>query len=233
MQTEYIDLYQLHWPQRPVALRGKMNFDDRNWDAKNQYEADMIETLEVMKELQDAGKVRHFGLSNETPWGAMKFLELAEKHNLPRMQSIQNVYHLNNRQYEIALSEVSLHENIGLLAYSPLAGGVLTGKYQGGKQPENARYTTRGKDRMPQNIRDKSVEAVDKYIALAQDLGITVTQLALAWINDRNFVTSNIIGSSDTEQLAECLSSAEITLTPETYAKIDEIFSQCTNPGCW
>ncbi len=233
LQTDYVDLYQLHRPQRPVQIRGKMNYDDHQRDAENKYVEQIIETLEVLQTLQEEGKIRHFGLSNETPWGTMKFLELAKKYDLPRMQSVQNAYNLNRREYETGLSEISLYENIGLLAYSPLAWGILSEKYQWGQKPENARYSTRGESRMPYYTREKSIDAVNDYQKIADELEITVTQLALAWINDRSFVTSNIIGTTDTIQLKECLSSADITLTAETYKKIDEVFAKNANPACW
>ncbi len=233
LQTDYIDLYQIHRPKRPVSLRWKMNFNDRDRNAENKYEEEILDILKTLKEIQDSGKVRYFWVSNETPWGVMKFLELAKKYNLPRIQSIQNAYNLNRREYEVWLSEISLQEKVGLLAYSPLAGWVLSGKYQWGKSPQNARYSSRWKDRMTYYIKEQSLKAVDDYIEIANELWITVTQLALAWINDRNFVTSNIIWTTDTKQLQECLSSAEITLNEETYKKIDEIFAKNSNPACW
>lgn len=233
LQTDYIDLYQLHRPQRPVALRWKMNYDETKWEEDNHYEKDMLEILKTLQTLQKSGQVRYFWLSNETPRWVMKFLQLFEKYNLPRMQSIQNAYNLLRREYEVGLSEISLQENIGLLAYSPLAGGILTGKYQWGKMPKGARYSGWGKNRMTYYAQQSCIDAVDKYQKIAAELWITVTQLALARINDRNFVTSNIIGSTDVEQLEACLSSADINLPSEAYTKIDEIFAEQSNPACW
>lgn len=233
LQTDYIDLYQIHRPKRPVSLRWKMNFNDIERNENNSYEEEMLEILETLNELQNSGKIRYFGLSNETPWWVMKFLELSKKHNLPRMQSIQNAYNLNRREYEIWLSEISLQEKVWLLAYSPLAWWVLSGKYQWWKNPKNARYSTRWKNRMTYYAQKQSIKAVDDYIKIADELWISVTQLALAWINDRNFVTSNIIWTTDTQQLQECLSSSKIKINKDTYNKIDEIFAKNSNPACW
>lgn len=233
LQTDYIDLYQLHRPQRPVSLRWKMNYDETKRIPDNTYEEEMLEVLKTLEKLQKSWKVRYVWLSNETPRWVMKFLELSKKYNLPRMQSIQNAYNLNRREYEVGLSEISLQENIGLLAYSPLAWGILTGKYQWGKMPKNARYSSWGKDRMTYYAQQRCIDAVYKYQEIANELWITMTQLSLAWVNDRRFVTSNIIGTTDIEQLKECLSSADITLSPDVSRKIDEIFAEHSNPACW
>ena len=160
----------------------------------------------------------------------MKFLEIAKKNNLPIAQTIQNAYNLIRREYDSALAEISTYEWIGSLPYSPLAGWILTGKYQNGALPEGCRYTLWGKDRMPQNYNERTLAATAEYIKLADSLWITVTQLALAWVNDRSFVNSNIIGTTSVEQLKECISSAEIELSNETRAEIDRIYTKHPNP---
>ncbi len=230
LQTDYIDLYQLHWPQRKVQMWGKMNFDESMIEEKKVVEEEIFQVLKTLDTLVKAGKIRHIGLSNETPWGAMKFLEIAKKNNLPVAQTIQNAYNLIRREYDSALAEISTYEWIGSLPYSPLAGWILTGKYQNGALPEGCRYTLWGKDRMPQNYNDRTLAATAEYMKLAESLWISVTQLALAWGNDRSFVNSNIIGTTSVEQLKECISSADITLSAETRAEIDTIYTKHPNP---
>lgn len=231
LKTEYIDLYQLHWPQRSVPIWGKLNFDESMIESKNEVEENIFEVLKTLEKLKKDGKIRYIGLSNETPWGAMKFLEIAKKNNFPEIQTIQNAYNLIRREYDAALAEFSTYEGVGLLAYSPLAGGILTGKYQNGALPEGCRYTLWGKDRMPQNYNERTLAATAEYMKLAENLWISVTQLALAWVNDKSFVHSNIIGTTSVEQLKECISSAEITLSPETRKQIDTIYTQFPNPA--
>lgn len=230
LKTDYIDLYQLHWPQRKVQIWGKMNYNESMIEEKNAVEENIYETLKTLEKLRQEGKIRHIGLSNETPWGVMKFLEIAKKHNLPEVQTVQNAYNLIRREYESGLAEISTYEGIGSLPYSPLAWWILTGKYQDGALPEGCRYTLWWRDRMPQNFNDRTLEATAEYMKLAQKLWITVTQLALAFVNDRSFVDSNIIGTTSVEQLRECLSSAEVILDKETRTKIDEIYTKIPNP---
>ena len=160
----------------------------------------------------------------------MKFLEIARRHNLPMVQTVQNAHSLIRREYESGLAEISTYEGIGSLPYSPLAGWILTWKYQDWALPEGCRYTLWGKDRMPQNFNERTRAATAEYIKLADKLWISVTQLALAFVNDRSFVNSNIIGATSVEQLRECISSAEIILSEETRAKIDAIYTQHPNP---
>lgn len=231
LQTEYIDLYQLHWPQRQVNKMGKMNWDESMFTSKQEEETHIVAILKAFEKQQKAGKVRFLGLSNETPWGTMKFLEIARREGLPEIQTVQNPYSLMQRQYEVGMAEISMYEGVGLLAYSPLAGGVLSGKYKDGVLPEGTRYALWGAQRQPQNLNTRSLQFVDDMEKIAQKIGISVTQLALAWVNDRDFVHSNIIGATTLEQLKEDISSAEIVLSPEIRKEIDNVFSQSPNPA--
>lgn len=231
LQTDYIDLYQLHRPQRTVPVRGRQNYADDMRDPNNRYEEHMLEILQTLQNLQQTGKIRHIWISNETPRGTMKYIQLAKTYNLPCIVSIQNAYSLLRREFEIGLAEICLQEKIACLPYSPLAGGILTGKYQNGAAPANARYTTRWKKRMPYYAKEKSYQAVDKYTTLAKELWISVTQLSLAWANDRNFVTSNIIWATSIAQLRENISSADISLSKNVYQRIDDIWREDKNPA--
>ena len=192
LKTDYIDLYQLHWPERKVPKFGLLDF---KYDPKDQWTA-IEDVLENLQRLVDAGKIRYVGLSNETPWGVMKFLQLAKEQNLPRMVSIQNVYSLVNRVFDVANSEVAIRENCGLLAYSPLAGGRLTGKYIGNKKPENARYTIWPR-RFSRHHTKRGEIAIESYYKLAKKYGLSPAVLANSFVNDRPFVTSNIIGATN------------------------------------
>jgi aryl-alcohol dehydrogenase-like predicted oxidoreductase len=231
LQTESINLYQLHWPQRTVNKMGKMNYQESMFTSKLQEEEHIVEILKAFDTLRQEWKVRFLGLSNETPWGVMKFLELARKYNLPEIQTVQNPYSLMQRQYEVGLAEVSMYENVGLLAYSPLAGGVLSWKYKNGEMPEWSRYALWGKARQPQNLNFRSLKFVENMEKVAKKAGISVTQLALAWVSDREFVHSNIIGATTMEQLREDIDSANIMLSKEIRDEIDNIFSQSPNPA--
>ena len=226
LKTEYIDLYQLHWPERKVPRFGQLDFkydpNDNNWTA-------IDEVLSNLNELVKSGKVRYVGLSNETPWGMMKFLQLAKEKNLPRMMSIQNVYSLANRVFDIAHSEVSIAENLGLLAYSPLAGGRLSGKYIGGANPKNARYTLWPR-RFSRHHTTRGEMAIEKYVNLAQKYGIAPSTFANAFVNDRPFVTSNIIGATSMDQLKENIDSIDIVLSDETLLEIEDIHLANPNP---
>ncbi len=226
LKTDYIDLYQLHWPERKVPKFGVLDFsfdpNDKDWN-------DFEEILENLDLLVKAGKIRYVGLSNETPWGVMKFLELSKEKNLPRMMSIQNVYSLVNRVFDIANSEVSIREKCGLLAYSPLAGGRLTGKYIGNKKPKNARYTLWPR-RFNRHYTKRGEVAIESYFKLAKKYGIPPATFANSFVNDRPFVTSNIIGATNMEQLKENIDSIDVTLSEEILNEIENIHLSDPNP---
>ena len=226
LKTDYIDLYQLHWPERSTNYFGQLGYT-------HQHDAPaftpFLERLQVMQELKDAGKVRHFGLSNETSWGFMQYLALSQMHNLPRVVSVQNPYNLLNRTYEVGMSEMSIREDVGLLAYSPLAFGALTGKYLGGKKPANARLTLF--DRFTRYQNTQALKATELYCELAQKLETTPAKLALAFVTSRDFVTSNIIGATTMEQLKENIDSNDLVLTSEVEQAINEIHTLIPNPS--
>jgi aryl-alcohol dehydrogenase-like predicted oxidoreductase len=231
LQTDYIDLYQLHWPQRAINKMWKMNYEETMFTSLEQEETHILWILKAFQELQKQWKLKFLWLSNETPWGTMKFLELARKHNLPEIQTVQNPYSLMNRQYEVGMAEVSMYENVWCLAYSPLAWWVLTGKYQKGAMPEWSRYSLWWTSRQPQNLNARSLQFVQDLEVIAQKAWISVTQLSLAWVNDRQFVHSNIIGATTIEQLKENIDSADIRLSEETIKDINEIFFNSPNPA--
>jgi len=226
LQTDYIDLYQLHWPERKVAKFGQLDFD---YDPEDNYWTTFQEVLENLSDLVKQGKVRHVGLSNETPWGVMKFLEIAKENNLPRMMSIQNVYSLVNRVFDIGNSEVSIRENCGLLAYSPLAGGRLSGKYIKNKKPKNARYTLWPR-RFSRHHTTRGEKAIEKYVNLSKKYNIKPSTFANAFVNDRPFVTSNIIGATSIDQLKENIDSIDVTLTNDILKEIEDIHLSDPNP---
>ena len=225
LQTDYIDLYQLHWPERKVPKFGVLDF---KYDPQDHW-TPIEEVLENLERLIKAGKIRYVGLSNETPWGVMKFLQLAKERNLPRMVSIQNVYSLVNRVFDVANSEVAIRENCGLLAYSPLAGGRLSGKYIGNNKPKNSRYTIWPK-RFSRHHTKRGEIAIELYFNLAKKYGLSPSVLANAFVNDRPFVTSNIIGATTMDQLKENIDSIDITLTKEILHEIEDIHLSDPNP---
>lgn len=226
LNTDYIDLYQLHWPERQTNFFGQLGYthnpEEEKWTP-------FLETLEALKEIQDQGKVKHFGLSNESPYGTMSFLNLAEQHGLPRMQSVQNPYNLLNRTYEIGMAEVSHREQCGLLAYSPMAFGALSGKYLGGKKPANSRLTIF--DRFTRYTNPQAIEATQKYADLAEKFGTTPAKLALQFVTSRPFVISNIIGATTLTQLEENLDSVNLEMTSELMEEIDKIHTLIPNPS--
>ena len=227
LQTDYIDLYQLHWPDRGVNCFGVRDYPYKT----SAEEAEKhLEILETLNDFVKQGKIKHVGLSNETPWGTMKYLQTAEQHSLPRMVTIQNSYSLIHRGYEVGMSEVSMRENIGLLAYSPLAQGVLTGKYIDGKTPEGARGTL-----FPRFIarykNEGSEKAVLEYQKIANKHGLTLTELSLAYINQLPFVTSNIIGATKMSQLKENINSINIELSDAILEEIEAVHKVIPNPA--
>lgn len=227
LQTDYIDLYQLHWPERGVNCFGVRDYP---YQTSREEAENHVEILEALAELVKQGKIRQVGLSNETPWGTMKYLEVAKQLNLPKMITIQNSYSLIHRSYEYGMSEVSLRENVGLLAYSPLAQGVLTGKYLGGKTPEGARGTL-----FPNFIArykgEGATAAVEAYLEVAKKHGISLTELSLAFINQLPFVTANIIGATKMDQLKENINSINIELSMDALRDIEQIHATIPNPA--
>ena len=188
LQTDHIDLYQLHWPQRRTNCFGQLNYPYPD----QQEDVTLIETLDSLASLVQAGKIRYIGVSNETPWGVMTLLRLAEKHELPRIVSIQNPYNLLNRSFEVGLSEISHYEGVKLLAYSPLAFGCLSGKYLNNTRPKGARCSLF--ERFVRYFTPQGIQATEAYVSLARDHGLTPAQMALAFVNQRPFVASTIIG---------------------------------------
>ncbi len=225
LQTDYIDLYQLHWPDRQVNLFGQLGYSYNPDDDP----VPLLESLEVLNELVKAGKVRHIGLSNESPWGTMKCLRLAEKHDLPRLVSIQNPYNLLNRAYDFGMSEVSCLEQVGLLAYSPLAMGVLSGKYENGARPQGSRMQLFG-HYFTKYIADDVIAVVDQYVAIAREHGLDPSVMAHAFVNQQPFTTSNIIGATKLDQIKTALDSVETQLSEELLLEIAQVHSRYPHP---
>ncbi|GAB5474744.1 MAG: NADP(H)-dependent aldo-keto reductase [Maribacter sp.] len=227
LQTDYIDLYQIHWPDRNTNYFGQRGY---NHDTLDHWEDNIHQILETFRDLIREGKIRHVGISNETPWGTMRFLEESKVHaSLPRMITIQNPYNLLNRQFEVGLSEISLREKIGLLAYSPLGFGVLSGKYLGDRRPDGARITL-----FPNYKRYSSevaVKATQKYYELAQQNDLSLAQMALTYVNTRPFLTSNIIGATSMKQLKENMASIDVKLSEEVLQGIEAIHNEFPNPS--
>lgn len=228
LQTDYIDLYQLHWPQRPTNFFGKLGYGNAE-AVDDRAITDLAETLSALQAEIQKGRIRYIGLSNETPWGTMKFLHLAEKLGLSKFVSVQNPYNLLNRTYEIGMSEIAKYEGVGLLAYSPLAFGYLTGKFRNGARPAQARVTLFS--RFSRYSNPQSEWATEQYAQLAEQHGLTLTQLALAFIKQQFFVTSTIIGATNLDQLKENIQAFEIDLSEEVLQGIDAIHRQQPNPA--
>ncbi|AXN32433.1 NADP(H)-dependent aldo-keto reductase [Vibrio coralliilyticus] len=224
LQTDYVDLYQLHWPQRRTNCFGQLNYPYPD----EHEEVTLIETLESMADLIKAGKVRYIGVSNETPWGVMTLLRLAEKHELPRIVSIQNPYNLLNRSFEIGLSEISHYEGVQLLAYSPLAFGCLSGKYLNNARPDGARCSLF--ERFVRYFTPQGIQATEAYVNLAREHGLDPAQMALAFVNQRPFVGSNIIGATNLEQLKSNIDSLDVVLNEELLQGLQEIGTTYSNP---
>ncbi len=218
LQTDYVDLYQVHFPNRQANYFGVRGYDGTETDNG----ASIEETLTALGELVQEGKVRYIGVSNETPWGVMQYLRAAEKLGLPKIVSIQNQYSLTNRTFEIGLSEMCIKENISLLAYSSLNMGALTGKYLNGERPQGARFTLydRNRDRyMP----ERAQAAIKAYVELAKSSGLDPAQMALAFVRSRSFVASTIIGATSVDQLKSNIDSAELVLSDQLLAEIEQI----------
>ena len=226
LQTDYIDLYQLHWPERPTNYFGKLGF---NAPQRPTEFTPFEETLLALSEQVKAGKIRRIGLSNETAWGVMKFLETAQRLGLEKIITVQNPYSLLNRSFEVNLAEISYQEKVGLLAYSPLGFGVLSGKYLNGQQPKGARLSLF--NNYTRYSSPNAQKATELYAALAKGNGLTPAQLALAFVNSRPFVSANIIGATTMGQLKENIASIEIKLSDEVLTQIERIHTQYTYPS--
>ena len=226
LKTDYIDLYQLHWPERSTNCFGRREFSiNKNEGEWNDFESILMALEKFIK----SGKIRYIGMSNETPYGLSKYLELAKNKKLPRMMSVQNPYSLVNRTYEIGMSEISIREKCGLLVYYPLAAGALSGKYKNGQMPKNSRMSLfKGWERM---LNPMAMKAYEEYEKLAKENNITMVQLAQSFVNSRPFVTSNIIGATTMDQLKENIGSIEIELNKETLDKINLIHNNNPNPA--
>ena len=226
LQTDYIDLYQIHWPARKTNYFGSLGYQHDAAESLNTL-AEMEDAYECLVKAVEAGKVRYLGISNETPWGAMQYQLFAQKNTWPSMVSIQNPYNLLNRSYEIGLAEISHRESMGLLAYSPLGFGVLSGKYINA-MPANARITLFERFTRYTNIEGKN--ATHAYVNLAQKYGYSPSQMALAFVTTRSFITANIIGATTMQQLKENIESINVKLTDEVLEKIESIHQQHPNP---
>ncbi len=225
LKTDYIDLYQLHWPERQTNTFGQRGY---KFNENDHWDENFESVLMTLKDIIKQGKVRQIGLSNENPWGLMRFIELSKK-NLPKMISIQNPYSLLNRLFEVGNAEICIKENVGLLAYSPLGFGVLSGKYLGGKIPEDSRL------KLFPNLKrfagKESMNATEQYMQIALKHGISLAQMSLAFVNSRRFVTSNIIGASKMYQLKENIESINIKLNDEILAEIENVQNKIPNPA--
>jgi aryl-alcohol dehydrogenase-like predicted oxidoreductase len=229
LQTDYIDLYQLHWPDRPLPLFGAGGTIYKEPPPPQTPENPIEETLAILNDFVKQGKIREIGLSNETAWGTLRFIHASEQGRGPRMVSIQNAYNLINRTFEVSQAEIATRESVGLLAYSPLAQGYLTGKYQNGARPAGSRSVlfNRGQRYEKPGV----TEAIDKYVALAKEAGLDPAQMALAFVTSRPFVTSNIIGATTMDQLKIDIGSQNVTISKELEDKIDEIHQVHSNPA--
>ena len=224
LQTDYIDLYQVHWPERKSNYFGRLGYE-----YSDEMGVSIEETLEAMTDLVKSGRVRYIGISNETPWGTSRYLNIAKEKSMERIVTIQNPYSLLNRIYEVGLAEISQHEKVGLLAYSPLGFGQLTGKYIN-KTDKNSRLGLFG-DWFTRYSNEECLRAVEKYLNIADKYNLSLTHLALAFVNTRPFVTSNIIGATTMEQLKENIDSVNIEITETMLEDINQVHSSQPNPA--
>ncbi len=226
LKTDFIDLYQLHWPERNTNYFGRLGYEhteEKKWN-------DFKSILEILKKFINQGKIRYIGLSNETAWGLSKFLEISKIFELPKMMSVQNPYNLLNRTYEIGLAEISIREKSGLLAYSPLAFGFLSGKYRNNNLPEGSRMKL-FEDFFPRYKSNNATKAIEDYYKIAKKYNLSLAQMSLAFINSRSFVTSNIIGATTMEQLKDNVGSLNIKIDKEIIQEINSIHKNNPNPA--
>ena len=224
LKTDYIDLYQLHWPERNVNNFGRLGYEHKENDW-NKFE----DVLENLKKFIEEGKIRYVGLSNETPWGVMNYLQLAKDKDLPRMMSIQNPYSLLNRSYEVGLAEVSIRENIGCLSYSPLASGYLTGKYRNKQFPKGSRME-RDFDFWTRYRKPNTSEAVEEYYKISQKFDLDMSQMSIKFCEVQDFMTSVIIGATTMEQLKTNVESVKVNLDSEVIKEINNVQKKYPNP---
>ena len=223
LKTDYIDLYQLHWPDRPMRVFHGLEYVHLEGDGHP-----IPEILGVLAKLVQKGELRFIGLANQTPWGLMTFLKVADEHGLPRIVSIQNVYNLVNRTFEIGLSEVTQRESVSLLGYSPLGQGYLTGKYEGGALPPGSRKTLF--NRLGRYEKGNGPKAISAYVALARKHGLDPAQMAIAFAVSRPFVTSTIIGATTLEQLKTDIAATELKISDNLLEDINQIHLDYSNP---
>ena len=226
LQTDYLDLYQLHWPERQTNYFGKLGFQE---PVDEIMLTPVVDTLQALKKHIDAGKIRYIGLSNETPWGIMRFISVARQLDLPLIVSVQNPYSLINRSYEVGCAEISFREQVSLLSYSPLGFGVLSGKYLDNQAPANARLNL-----WPHYARysnEQAVKATRAYVNLAEEFALEPAQMALAYVNSRPFNAATIIGATTMAQLKNNIASSDLTLSAELLERIEAIHQQQPNPA--
>jgi aryl-alcohol dehydrogenase-like predicted oxidoreductase len=224
LRTDYVDLYQVHWPERSTNFFGRLGYRHGGDDG-----VAIEETLSALEEVVRAGKVRHIGISNETPWGVLEYLRLSREKGMPRIVSIQNPYNLLNRSFEIGLAEIAIREQVGLLAYSPLAFGVLSGKYLGGARPDNSRLALF--ERFSRYDSPQAEEATEAYVNLALAHNLDPAQMALAFVNSREFTTSNIIGATSIEQLRKNIDSIDIELEKPLLRELEALHRRYCIPA--
>lgn len=225
LQTDYIDLYQVHWPARSTNF-----FGVRGYKHHDAWEDNILTVIEGLEEVIKEGKIRHFGISNETPWGLMSYLKYAAALGKPRCASVQNPYNLLNRTYEVGMAEMSIREKCGLLAYSPMAFGVLSGKYHQEKPAKKGRLLD-FPGKMERYSTDNCSQATKRYMAIAEKYGLSLAQMSLAFVTQQPFVTANIIGATSLDQLKENIESADLVLSKEILKEIDAVQSEIPNPA--
>lgn len=229
LQTDYIDIYQLHWPERQTNFFSQLGYTEEMASQPLDDLTPFLETIQALNDEIKKGRIRAYGLSNDTAWGLMRYLWEADKNGLIAPITVQNPYSLLNRLYEVAMAEITHRENVGLLAYSPLGFGVLSGKYLDGKRPAGARLTMY--DRFARYTNEEALSATAQYAKIAADADLDMAQMALAFVNSRSFVTSNIIGATTIEQLKSNIDSIHLTLSSEILEAIEAVHTQYPNPS--